>query len=520
MDPLNAISLAAAVVQFTDFSVRFLSEAARVYKSASGTTSQAMELKTVDQDLRQLSRSIQEKSAQLADPRKPLRESEQKLLQLCRTCEELSEELVAVVIRLETQSTGGLNRSIESFGVADFRYETADDDGDYGLSLVVLNSLPLSTSIRCLYHTNWERREESKSGADDLDQLSTGQMDMLRTLARIDNTTHNLNQTLVKLMQGSTQVDWRQRDIIETIWSSSWSPQQQIRDISGGDVEFLEDDSNVNNDAACSKAILNSLFDKELRHREVAIPETYKSTFQWLLNSPRIDTHGRPLWSDFTVWLRNPNSDIYWVTGKPGSGKSTLMKFITDHSMVKEVLAQWSGTKPFILATFYFWNAGTSLQRTQEGLLRTLLHQCLTQKPQLIPKVCPRRWALFKVFGSKAVKAAPPWAWEELHESFSTFDLLAGEQFNLVLFIDGLDEFDGNHQNLLKFVRLLHSRVGRKVCVSGRPWNDFQDAFKASPSLRLESLTASDIRFYVQDNLESRREFRVTKASFHSNQSI
>ncbi|TRX88264.1 hypothetical protein FHL15_010831 [Xylaria flabelliformis] len=93
MNPLDAISLAAAVVQFTDFGVRLLSETMQVYKSVSGMTSQTVELKTIKDDLRQLSQSIEGKSAQLAVPIKPPRKSEQNLLRLCRTCQELSTEL-------------------------------------------------------------------------------------------------------------------------------------------------------------------------------------------------------------------------------------------------------------------------------------------------------------------------------------------------------------------------------------------------------------------------------------------
>ncbi|KAI0856249.1 hypothetical protein F4860DRAFT_493801 [Xylaria cubensis] len=504
MNPLDAISLAAAVVQFTDFGVRLLSETVQVYKSVSGMASQTVELKTIEDDLRQLSHSIQEKSAQLADPIKPPRESEKNLLRLCRTCQELSTELATAVSRLRTHSSGRINLAVESFGVAVRKFKSRDDITDLRSRVFEVRQQMMLAMTVFLW-------EESKSRGDDLDQLSRRQVDMINTLTRIDDTTRNLNQTLIMFLQGSIPIDLRQREIIETIWSPSWSLEQPIQDIDREDVEFLTDDSNTNNDAACSKAILQSLFLEDLRYREGAIPEAYESTFKWLLESPRSDIHGQPLWSDFPTWLRSSDSDIYWVTGKPGSGKSTLMKFITSHDMLQNLLVQWSKPKPFIVARFYFWNAGTTVQRTQEGLLRTLLHQCLRQHPQLIRKACPRRWALFKVFGLKAKTAVPPWALEELLESFSAFDKFVGQQFNLALFIDGLDEFDGDHKTLLEFVRLFHSRAGRKVCVSSRPWNVFQDAFTTSPSLRLERLTEGDTRLYVQGNLDSNLAFQEHK---------
>ncbi|KAI1170791.1 hypothetical protein F4777DRAFT_92098 [Nemania sp. FL0916] len=100
MDPLTAVSLAAAIVQFTDYGVRLLNDSVRVYRSVSGMTTQVVELKTISDELQQLSRSIQEKSKQLADPRRPIRESEQNLPRLCKTCQTLSDEMADAIARL------------------------------------------------------------------------------------------------------------------------------------------------------------------------------------------------------------------------------------------------------------------------------------------------------------------------------------------------------------------------------------------------------------------------------------
>jgi hypothetical protein len=38
-----------------------------------------------------------------------------------------------------------------------------------------------------------------------------------------------------------------------------------------------------------------------------------------------------------------------------------------------------------------------------------------------------------------------------------------------------------------------------KICLSGRPWPVFEDAFKSCPSLRLQDLTRKDITLYVDE---------------------
>jgi hypothetical protein len=160
-------------------------------------------------------------------------------------------------------------------------------------------------------------------------------------------------------------------------------------------------------------AIANSLRFRDVKHREEAIPVTYEKTFEWIYATPRTG------WVGFTPWLEGSATEAYWITGKPGAGKSTLMKFVTQNPGTHELLLRWSADWPLIMASFYFWSAGTSrLQKSQTGLLRALLLQCLEEMPNLCPRVCPRRWALLKIFGNRAMQAAPQWTWKELIESF------------------------------------------------------------------------------------------------------
>lgn len=142
------------------------------------------------------------------------------------------------------------------------------------------------------------------------------------------------------------------------------------------------------------------------------------------------------------------------------------------------------------------------------GMFRTLLWQCLSGMPEIAPMICPRRWALYKVFGFQAFDAAPEWTWPEIMESFSLMLPLIGDQFNLALFIDGLDEFAGTHEKLIQFVELFRARPGAKICVSSRPWNVFLDSFSCSPSLRMEDLTENDIQRFVEGKFILKKGFR------------
>jgi hypothetical protein len=53
------------------------------------------------------------------------------------------------------------------------------------------------------------------------------------------------------------------------------------------------------------------------------------------------------------------------------------------------------------------------------------------------------------------------------------------------LFINGLDEYDGDYDEMAHFHKVVARSPLIKVCVSRRPLVVFEEAFKHSPALRL-----------------------------------
>ena len=132
----------------------------------------------------------------------------------------------------------------------------------------------------------------------------------------------------------------------------------------------------------CILNIISSLGFPDMQSRQHSIAEAYSDTYQWALTQ---DIHG------LTTWLRT-GSGIYWVTGKAGSGKSTFMKFLANHDDTHDLLAQWSGTlESLIVVDCYFWYLGSPLQKSIEGLLRTILYQILRAHPSVTEVLFPSR---------------------------------------------------------------------------------------------------------------------------------
>jgi energy-coupling factor transporter ATP-binding protein EcfA2 len=244
--------------------------------------------------------------------------------------------------------------------------------------------------------------------------------------------------------------------------------------------------------------LLASLKFDEMALRHERIPKAARDTFEWVYRAPE----SGEAWSSFVAWLQGDDG-VYWITGKPGSGKSTLMKFLSDDIRTETNLRHWSQHRPLVCARFYFWNSGTEIQMSNEGLARSLLHQLCEKASGLIPEIFPDRWEALNLFGA----THKPWTMAELLRALRTIATPAFSERRFFLLIDGLDEFDGDKGELVDLVKAMAACGHVKICVSSRPWIEFQEGFASRPSLRVEDLTLADIKVYVESKFNASPRF-------------
>ena len=240
---------------------------------------------------------------------------------------------------------------------------------------------------------------------------------------------------------------------------------------------------------ALVQQLTQSLFFPGIAESAATIPRAHAQTFQWIFNQG----------SGFREWLRS-GTGIFWIAGKPGSGKSTLVKFIAENPKTTNLLTEWAGGHNFVNLSYFI-----KAERNRSQLLRSLLWQILqgnsSMSATLIDAFRERQW-LRECEGSNNM----PINWK-----FADLELLllrtirhAQDGTRLCLFIDGLDRFEGDHVEILTLIRKIASSKSIKICVSSRPWNNFEDAFGlSSPTFRLQDFTYDDIKNYVQDKLSS-----------------
>jgi hypothetical protein len=78
---------------------------------------------------------------------------------------------------------------------------------------------------------------------------------------------------------------------------------------------------------------------------------------------------------------------------------------------------------------------------------------------------------------------------KELEQAFRALLGKLGTQTKWCLFIDGLDEFEGNYLDLFELIQECGQSSHTKFCLSSRPLLVFSQVFSHLPSLRLQDLT-------------------------------
>jgi ankyrin repeat protein len=135
----------------------------------------------------------------------------------------------------------------------------------------------------------------------------------------------------------------------------------------------------------------------------------------------------------YVDWLRE-SSGIFWIKGKPGSGKSTLMGFLLRDFQTQAVYKQ------SINLAFFLHGRGSKLQKSRLGMFRSLLHQLLLKAPEA-------GTAFQRSYEEKLHGQGEPGSNWEWHISEIFGFLVSALQYvlkgqSVSIFVDALDEAD------------------------------------------------------------------------------
>ncbi|KAF2464934.1 uncharacterized protein BDR25DRAFT_204327, partial [Lindgomyces ingoldianus] len=150
----------------------------------------------------------------------------------------------------------------------------------------------------------------------------------------------------------------------------------------------------------------------------------------------------------------------------------------------------------------YFFERGLSvLQKSQEGLLRSILHQAIRNKPDLAPIITGKSMGATPGWYRSRMKDG--WTWPDLTTAFKNLLERKPADLKLCLFVDRPDEYRTLRQSLqiAALIEKAAKASNVKLCISSRPLLIFQDAFETFPHIKLPQLTYQDILVYMNVRL-------------------
>ncbi|OCK93158.1 uncharacterized protein K441DRAFT_697330 [Cenococcum geophilum 1.58] len=230
-------------------------------------------------------------------------------------------------------------------------------------------------------------------------------------------------------------------------------------------------------EADCLKSLafpeMNSRYHMDELRRE-------DDTCTWLLQDPT-----------YTKWLTEPCGTLY-ISGKPGCGKSTLMRFAVDHAKKGSA----------VVASFFFHGRGVVLQKTPEGLFRSLLHEIF----QYFPRECSN---LTDEFRAKHITQADNVRWEagQLRVFLENILLSLCRDHSIILYIDALDEagsevaYDLAHDFVGALGRAsIDQRLKLKICFSHREFPEL--GLPHIPIVPVDKRNSADIVDYWEKKVK------------------
>ncbi|KAF4950551.1 hypothetical protein FGADI_8110 [Fusarium gaditjirri] len=233
------------------------------------------------------------------------------------------------------------------------------------------------------------------------------------------------------------------------------------------------------------KEILESLNFEEIDVRKSIIKAAHSKTCRWFLKHP-----------DYLSWMDpqqiSDHHGFLWIRGKPGAGKSTIMKFIYLESKKKDRKNQ------SLTASFFFNARGELLEKTVSGMYRSLLLQlfhgfpdleCVLDDPDILPRNqsgCPPLNVLKDLLRAAVAKLG---------------------QRSFKCFIDALDECD--EQQVMDLVEYFEDlaeqctddKINLRVCFSSRHYPYIDIKFGIRVILEDQMGHANDLESYIKTHL-------------------
>jgi nucleoside phosphorylase len=241
--------------------------------------------------------------------------------------------------------------------------------------------------------------------------------------------------------------------------------------------------------------LLHALEYEQLNARHATIKTVHAATCEWLLSQVEYMN-----WQDKEKL--HEHHGFLWIKGKPGAGKSTIMKFAYTNAKKNP-----GGS----IAISYFFNArGEHLEKSTCGMYRSLLFQLFSKIPRL--------QSVLDTAEATGLRNTLPDTWTtETLQSLFRQAIMKLEDQNLTCFVDALDECENNEDQVREMVGFfetlgecaVQNKIRLLVYFSSRHYPHIAISKSVELILELQSGHSEDITKYLNSRLKVGRSKRV-----------
>jgi hypothetical protein len=492
-EAVAAIGVAAAAVQFFEFSLKTLALCKQIHDSEKGATEANQELETSIGRLKQITEDLQ-LNVVLPAVDRPITIARQDCAAAIGDLETLLDDVKPKSRKRPFATARSALRAIRSKP-----------------KIEALQSKLSEAQRRFLVAASLETRNNVAQLLQEQDKISDKMLQALlpelRTAHVASASGHaKTHKELLDISASSTAAHKTTHVLLSEVQQdhkASLKEHKTLQTTLSRDLAAIEAQADMQHSVVRTtskyKELLDSLYYPEMFERQQSIKPPSFDTFQWIFDSSppvldntrwspsaelREDTRGV-----FARWLGS-NEPLFWIAGKAGSGKSSLMSLIQSDPRTTTALTPWSNGLHVYKFSFYFWRPGTELQKSICGLLRSLLYQLVKAKPAIFDLVVSANLALYNGWTTMSLLAALRCALPAFHED------------RVFLMVDGLDEYEDQHDTgLLELMLDCQHMSHVKTCLASRPETAILAKLKDYPSLRLQDLNAQDIETFVRGKL-------------------
>ena len=352
-EAIVALSIAANIAQFIDLGRKFVTEARKIYQDGKNNNASTPDLHKTTTALQRLLKDLQSAPEENEEPS----ENEQSICQLSRQCQDVATELLVSLNKIYLPGKPRRRDALKGAWMSTWKYEDIKLLHSKLNDFQQLLSLHLLASLRIQAQRSIDQQGEVLSH---LKATQTNTAELHQLASKVEFSAEGIGVTFLNILaskvdpsyQKAAKWDW-QRILTQETYQEGENARKNIP------APLISDDRQKR----LRSVFLTRFSYRGMKDREEGIPKAHEKTFQWIYQNN--EPHGKR-WHSFRDWLESDDS-LYWITGKPGSGKSTLMKFIcltlssnTGPGALPHVkhLARWAGNSKLITAAFYFWSSG------------------------------------------------------------------------------------------------------------------------------------------------------------------